>query len=310
MASTVFDDFIQGGTGNRTVLEAEPQEAPTPVGIGETFKAGMQSGAEGLSADIEYFTALANTLDDDKENAEAAVRRARIKESLAQDPLEGLETFEEFTNNPTFSGFITQATKGVGQVVPSAITSISGYGIGAAAARFALKGSAKRAATRLVEDSIKRSAAGTASTAEKELAEQVYSSAYQRYLSKAGTAGGFAGGFSAEYVPISGSNLNEALDSGKALDTEQATRAALIAAPQAAVGAGSELAIYKLIGDVAKDRAVKEGGHFARLAKDVAATTAKSGTIEAGTELVQESISVANRSDHDDTFTQEDAQMR
>ena len=79
MASTVFDDFIQGGTGNRTVLEAEPQEAPTPVGIGETFKAGMQSGAEGLSADIEYFTALANTLDDDKENAEAAVRRARIK---------------------------------------------------------------------------------------------------------------------------------------------------------------------------------------------------------------------------------------
>lgn len=310
MASTVFDDFIQGGTGNRTVLEAEPQEAPTPVGIGETFKAGMQSGAEGLSADIEYFTALANTLDDDKENAEAAVRRARIKESLAQDPLEGLETFEEFTNNPTFSGFITQATKGVGQVVPSAITSISGYGIGAAAARFALKGSAKRAATRLVEDSIKRSAAGTASTAEKELAEQVYSSAYQRYLSKAGTAGGFAGGFSAEYVPISGSNLNEALDSGKALDTEQATRAALIAAPQAAVGAGSELAIYKLIGDVAKDRAVKEGGHFARLAKDVAATTAKSGTIEAGTELVQESISVANRSDLDDTFTQEDAQMR
>ena len=310
MASTVFDDFIQGGTGNRTVLEAEPQEAPTPVGIGETFKAGMQSGAEGLSADIEYFTALANTLDDDKENAEAAVRRARIKESLAQDPLEGLETFEEFTNNPTFSGFITQATKGVGQVVPSAVTSISGYGIGAAAARFALKGSAKRAATRLVEDSIKRSAAGTASTAEKELAEQVYSSAYQRYLSKAGTAGGFAGGFSAEYVPISGSNLNEALDSGKALDTEQATRAALIAAPQAAIGAGSELAIYKLIGDVAKDRAVKEGGHFARLAKDVAATTAKSGTIEAGTELVQESISVANRSDLDDTFTQEDAQMR
>lgn len=310
MASTIFDDFIQGGTGNRTVLEAEPQEAPTPVGLGETFKAGMRSGAEGLSADVEYFRALANTLDDDKENAEAAVRRARIKESLAQDSLEGLETFEEFTENPTFSGFITQATKGVGQVVPSAVTSVSGYGVGAVAARFALRGSAKRAATRVVEDSIKRSAAGTASQTERKLAEEVYSSAYKRYQDRVGTAGGFAGGFGAEYVPISGGNLNEALDSGKELSKEQATRAALVAAPQAAIGAGSELAIYKLIGDVAKDRAVKEGSYFARLAKDAASTTAKSGSIEAGTELVQESIGVVNRSDLDDTFTQEEAQMR
>ncbi|MAA66299.1 MAG: hypothetical protein CL581_16200 [Alteromonadaceae bacterium] len=310
MASTVFDDFIQGGTGNRTVLEAEPQEAPTPVGVGETFKAGMQSGAEGLLADVEYFTALANTLDDDKENAEAAVRRARVRESLAQDPLEGLETFEEFTENPTLSGFITQASKGVGQVLPSAVTSVSGYGVGAVAARFALRGSAKRAATRVVEDSIKRSAAGTASQTERKLAEEVYSSAYKRYQDRVGTAGGFAGGFGAEYVPISGGNLNEALDSGKELSKEQAMRAALVAAPQAAIGAGSELAIYKLIGDVAKDRAVKEGSYFARLAKDAASTTAKSGSIEAGTELVQESIAVVNRSDLDDTFTQEEAQMR
>lgn len=310
MASTVFDDFIQGGSGNRTVVEAEPQEAPTPVGIGETFRAGMQSGAEGLLADVEYFSALANTLEDDKENAEAAVRRARIRESLAKEPLEGLETFEEFTQNPTFSGFITQATKGVGQVVPSAVTSISGYGLGAVAARFALKGTARRAATRVVEDSVRRSAAGTASQAERELAEQVYSSAYKRYMDRAGTAGGFAGGFSAEFVPISGSNLSEALDSGKELNAEQAARAALIAAPQAAIGAGSEIAIYKLIGDVARDRAVREGGYFSRLAKDVASTTAKSGTIESGTELVQESIAVANRSDLDDTFTQEDAKLR
>lgn len=310
MASTVFDDFIQGGTGNRTVLEAEPQEAPTPVGVGETFKAGMQSGAEGLLADVEYFTALANTLDDDKENAEAAVRRARVRESLAQDPLEGLETFEEFTENPTLSGFITQASKGVGQVLPSAVTSVSGYGVGAVAARFALRGSAKRAATRVVEDSIKRSAAGTASQTERKLAEEVYSSAYKRYQDRVGTAGGFAGGFGAEYVPISGGNLNEALDSGKELSKEQAMRAALVAAPQAAIGAGSELAIYKLIGNVAKDRAVKEGSYFARLAKDAASTTAKSGSIEAGTELVQESIAVLNRSDLDDTFTKEEAQMR
>jgi hypothetical protein len=310
VASTVFDDFIQGGTGNRTVLEAEPQEAPTPVGIGETFKAGMQSGAEGLLADVEYFTALANTLDDDKENAEAAVRRARVRESLAQDSLEGLETFEEFTENPTLAGFITQASKGVGQVLPSAVTSVSGYGVGAIAAKFALKGTAKRAATRVVEDSIKRSAAGTASQTERKLAEEIYSSAYKRYMDRAGTAGGFAGGFGAEYIPISGSNLSEALDSGKGLTKDQAARAALVAAPQAAIGAGSELAIYKLIGDVAKDRAVKEGSYFARLAKGAASTTAKSGSIEAGTEVVQEGIAVANRFDLDDTFTQEEAQMR
>ena len=310
MASTVFDDFIQGGSGNRTVVEAEPQEAPTPVGIGETFRAGMQSGAEGLLADVEYFSALANTLEDDKENAEAAVRRARIRESLAKEPLEGLETFEEFTQNPTFSGFITQATRGVGQVVPSAVTSISGYGLGSVAAKFALKGTARRAATRVVEDSVRRSVAGTASQAERELAEQVYSSAYKRYIDRAGAAGGFTGAFSAEYVPISGSNLSEALDSGKELNAEQAARAALIAAPQSAIGAAGERIIYKLIGDVAADRAVVEGGYFSRLAKDVASTTAKSGAIESGTELVQEGIAVANRSDLDDSFTLEDAKLR
>ena len=310
MASTIFDDFIQGGTGARTVLEAEPQEAPTPATLGEIFGAGVQSGAEGMSADISYFKALTNTLTGDQEEAENAVREARIMEQLSAEPLDGLETFEEFVENPTFSGFVAQATKGTGQVVPSAITSITGYGVGALAGRALLQGASKKAANRVVEDAMKRSISGSASEAEKQLADEIYDLAYKRARSKAATAGGFVGAAGAEYVPLSGGNLNEALDSGKDLDTAQATRAALVAVPQAAIGAGSELAIYSLIGKVAKTRATKEGSYFGRLAKELSATSLKSGGIESGTEVVQEGISSLNRADLDPTFTKEDAQLR
>ena len=81
------------------------------------------------------------------------MRRALVREELAAAPLADLETFSEFTENPTFSGFLAQAAKGTGQVVPSAITSISGAGIGALGARFALKGAAKKTAERVVQDS-------------------------------------------------------------------------------------------------------------------------------------------------------------
>lgn len=310
MASSVFDDFLQGETGQKSRLAAETQQAPTLTGVGETFVAGVRSGAEGLSTDLEYFNAVINSGIGDQEAAEAAVRRARLLEEGASEAVEGVETFEEFVKNPTLSGFIAQASKGTGQVVPSAITSVTGYGLGAVAGKIALKGTAKRAANRLVEDSFKRSAAGTATQAEKELAEEVYNAAYSRYSKRTGDIGGFFGAAGAEYAPMAGSNLSEALDSGKELSQEQAARAALIAAPQAAIGAGSELAIYKLIGNVAKDRAVKEGSFFGKLAKDLADTSLRSGGLEAGTEVVQEGISVVNRSDLDDTFTREQAQLR
>ena len=309
MSDELFQDFLNSGPAPADLTEGE-RASPARQGLGEIFGAGVQSGAEGLAADLEYFKALGNTLTGDQEAAEQNVRRALVREELAAAPLADLETFSEFVENPTFGGFLAQASKGTGQVVPSAITSITGAGVGALGARFALKGAAKKTAERVVEDSMKRAAAGTATAAEKELADRIYGAAYQQARKRSTEGGAFAGAFAAEYAPISGSNLSEALDSGKELSSEQAQRAAALGTVQAAIGAGSEIAIYRLIGDVAKKRATKKESYFGQLADDVANTVVRSGPLEAGTELAQEGISVLNRASLDDTFTKEDAKMR
>lgn len=309
MSNELFQDFLNGGPAPADLTEGQ-RASPARQGLGEIFGAGVQSGAEGLAADLEYFKALGNTLVGDKEAAEQNVRRALVREELAAAPLADLETFSEFVENPTFGGFLAQASKGTGQIVPSALTSISGAGIGALGARFALKGAAKKTAERVVEDSMKRAAAGTATAAEKELAERMYDVVYKQARNRSMEGGAFAGAFAAEYAPISGSNLSEALDSGKELTSEQAQRAAALGTVQAAIGAGSEIAIYRLIGDVAKRRATKKESFFGQLADDIGRATVRSGPLEAGTEFAQEGISVLNRATLDDTFTKEEAKMR
>ena len=109
--------------------------SPTPTGVGEVFGAGLKSGAEGLAADTEYFKALYNTLTGDDEAAAANVRRARVTEQAAAAPLQNVETFEEFLDEPTLSGLVTQVAKVNGQLLPSVASTVTGAGLGALIAR-------------------------------------------------------------------------------------------------------------------------------------------------------------------------------
>jgi len=218
--------------------------------------------------------------------------------------MEGVESFEEFLDQPTFGGLVTQAFKAGGQVLPSAISSIAGAGIGgiaAVAGRGVLSATGRSAAKRVVSDSLKRVAKGVATPDESQLADEMY-----KYFRR----GALGGAFASEYAPLSGSNLSEALDSGKELDPMQAFRAAVIGAPQAAVGVLGEVGLLKLVGNVASKRAAKEGGIFNRLASDIGGAVVKGGAIEGATEFVQEGISVANRFDLDPEFTAEEAKLR
>ena len=99
-----------------------------PASLGETFGRGVTVGIEGLKTDVEYFKGIFNTLTGDEEAAAANIRKARVRESFIPDYLSGIESFGEFLDNPTFDGFVTQAFKAGGQVLPSAITSIAGAG--------------------------------------------------------------------------------------------------------------------------------------------------------------------------------------
>lgn len=295
-------DSIEVLTGERQVAN------PVANTTGEIFRAGMQTGAEGLGADIEYFRALFNTLTGDEQQAADNIASARLREEFASIPLDGVETFEEFLEEPTFGGFITQVAKGTGQVAPSAALSIASAGTGAVAAvvgRGVLNQVNRQVAKRIIKDSVERSARGVADPTEQQIAELAYGS-----LRNAAKVGAVGGAFAAEYAPLSGSNLSEALDSGQALDEGTALRAAAVGVPQAAIGVGSELALLKLLGQQATKRAATEGSLFANFAKRIGSGALAGGAIEGTTEVLQEGISVANRADLDPLFTAEQAKLR
>lgn len=296
-----------GGPSNRDIAQGtveDPIGVIGPESVTEAFEAGRKSGGAALDADIEYFGALFNTLTGDQEAAEDNVRRARIKEAQAAIPVSTMESFEEFYNEPTIEGFFMQIGKGTGEVFPSAISSIASGGVGGVAAvvgKAGLSKVGKSVANRIVKDSLQKTADGTADAMEKELAQSAWG---------VFKAGAFVGAGASEFAPLAGGNLSEALEVGQELNADTAGRAALVAAPQAILGVGAEAAMLKLIGNVAKKRAVKEGSLFGKLAKDISGTALKGGVMEGATEVAQEGIGVLNRMDMDDTYTTQDAKMR
>ena len=288
----------------QTVQGTLPEDAPAQSGLFSTFRAGAQSGAEGLATDIEYFKALFNTLTGDEQQAAADVKNARVREEFAAAPLANVESFEEFINEPTINGFFTQIAKGTGQVLPSAVSTIASggtAGLAAVVGRAALSKGSKKVAEKLVKDSVERTAKGVADVDEQAIAQSAYD------LFKKGALTGAA---ASEYAPLAGSNLSEALDSGRELDRGTAFRAAAVAAPQALIGVAGEVALLKLIGKTASKRSVREGSLFGRLASDISKSTFKGGAIEGATEVAQEGISVINRSQMDEDFDSEDAAIR
>lgn len=313
MAKDPLQEFLSGSSETTLdFLSAPEAPLPAPASLGETFQRGVASATAGLEADVDYFRALANTVLGDKKAAEQNVRNARLDEGLSAASLEGVTQFGEFLDAPTFGGFVEQAFLAGGQVVPSALTTIAGAGVGGIAgvaatggAKLVLRGAGKEAATRVVKDSLERTIKGVADPEERLLAELSFGQA-KRSLA----AGAFTGAGTAEYVPLAGSNLSEALDAGQELTPDQAARAAGVALPQALIGVGSEAALLKLVGSVAGRRATKEGGVFSTLAKDIASRTAGGAVLESATETLQESIAIANRQDLDPTFSDEDASLR
>ena len=288
-----------------------------PASLGETFGRGVTVGIEGLKTDVEYFKSIFNTITGDEEAAAANIRKARVRESFIPDYLSGIESFGEFLDNPTFDGFVTQAFKAGGQVLPSAITSIAGAGTGALVAgvgRGLITAGNRAAANRLLRDTVQRSIKGIATPDEKALLEQTFNKlkkdAGAGLLRRDVGTGAIAGAFAAEYPPLAGSAFSEALDSGRDPDRGQAFRALGVAAPQAAVGVGGEVALVKLFGKVAKSRASKGGSWYGKLAKDINKGIFGGGAVEAATETVQESIAIANRRAMDDEFTTQEGQLR
>lgn len=269
--------------------------------VGEAFSRGAAAGAEGLAGDVEYFKALFNVVTGDEQAAQDNLRIAKQNEEAASRALGGMQTFEEFTKEPTIEGFINQVGKFTGQTTASVATSIAGGGIGGIIGKAVGKKVAKKTAERLVKDSIERTAKGVATPDERKLAQLSYD-----YMKR----GAYAGAFGAEYVPAASGALRDSIASGKELNAETAFRSFLVGAPVAAVGVAGEAAILKLFGNVAAKRATKDASIFGELAKDITRSSGRSAVIEGTTETIQESINVVNRASMDANFTSQEAAMR
>tara|TARA_B000000565_G_scaffold67456_2_gene46371 strand:- start:622 stop:6168 length:5547 start_codon:yes stop_codon:yes gene_type:complete len=310
---TLISKAAQAPTNPNNVaagIQALPEPSVAPATLGETFVRGVQGGAAGLGADARYFKGLAQTLIGDQEGAETTIRNARLAETQAAEMFDGIATFGEFLEEPTVGGFFTQIAKGTGQIVPSAISSIASGGTGAVVGvlgKSAVTKTGRAAAKKLVQDGLIKTMRGTATPDEKELANGIYT----LFRNRAANAGFITGAGVSEFVPLSGQNLSEALETGEELDPVTAFRAAAIGVPQAAVGVGGEIGIAKLIGKVATQRGKAESsGIFAKLGRDIGGAALKSGAIEGTTEVIQEGMAVANRFALDPEYDRQDAALR
>lgn len=289
----------------------------TPDGMAETFFRGFGAGIEGIKTDAEYFKGLGNTLIGDDEAAAKNIASARQSEEQNANQFGDLQTFQEFVDNPTLPGFITQVFKNMGQVAPYLGTTVAG-GLGGAAvtglAKVGLSVGSKQVAKRIVKDAFEKKLKGSATPEEERVLAVAYRLAQRNNPGNKLTlkGGAAAGMYGQEYSSMAGSNFGENLDY---LDQDEAAlRAAGLAIPQAFIGLKGEQLLTKTLmkdlGEIAAKRSTKEGSTFSTFAKGLAKNTARGGATESIAEVLQEGISVANRFNMDDEYTNQDASLR
>ena len=296
-----------------------------PSGLIETFRRGMTAGAEGLAADLKYMGAAVDALQGDEEGVATSIENARIAEEFAALPLQDIESFGEFWDNKTVYGFFEQVSSGTGQLIPNAISSITGAGVGSigmALGKEALTASSRAAAKNIIKDSLIAVSRKKASKEQADIAQASFEAArdahiitHNRFLrgearKKGAKIGAVAGAGVSEFLPLTGSNVRESLESGRELDRGQALRAGVIAAPQAAIGVLGEVGLLKLIGNQAAKKSAGPNSVMGRLADATSKNFLKGGAIEGGTELLQEELAIRNRMSMDNSFTEADANLR
>jgi uncharacterized protein with ACT and thioredoxin-like domain len=317
--SEIDDLFARYAEESANVKAEDYTTGPdTPDGLGEVASRGFSAGVEGIRTELDYFQGLFNVAIGDDEAAAENIAMARDREERTADIFGELETFEEFTDNPTFYGFATQVVKNTAQMSPYLLTTVGG-GLGGAAVAGAVKigGTqvSKHVTKRLVKDAFEKKMKGEATD---QLEDRILDVSYRlaqrnNPANKLSLKGGAkVGMFGQEYTSMAGSNFGENLDFVD--QDEAALRAAGLAIPQALIGLkGEELltkTLMKDLGELAAKRSTKEGSKFANYAKELGKNTLRGGATEGVAEVVQEGISVANRFNVDDEYTKQDALLR
>ena len=281
------------------------------------FKAGIRQGANAFAGDIEYFKALGNTLIGDDWAAERNLENARIRSDQASKAVAGLETFEEFTDAPTFSGFLNQVQMGLGQVTPFAAETIAagltGFITGGAAPL--AYGAARKAATegaeaitkKLVTDIVQKKGRGeTLDALENDIIEGLWSQ-----TKRGAKIGGQTGVVAGTYPINTGESFKEFDEAGVDLNADRALQSLLLGGASTALEVTGEALVLSNLAKLAKRKAGSDPKSILNLyATNIAKNAGLSNITEGATELGQEGLLVAQRMAVDDSYTQDDANLR
>ena len=262
----------QTGKGSAFLAPKEQLvEKFAPTTIGEKFSDAVRGGAFTLRADVQRAGAIFNLLTDDQEEAQEYLNEAKYLDDAAGELLGGFGNFEEFVEAPSFSGFVDQAVKSIGQFTPMMVSSVAS-GIAGAATQAVGKGFLSATSRRVLakemkdivqkdfavrsgiknapkltksEQAILDAAYLTANKAKKMNAMNMRSQLFRagvgrkkrEFADKTPLSYGFwAGAAGQEYLVGSSQSLAEFQDAGLELTAAEAQQALAMGVPQAAIG--------------------------------------------------------------------------
>ena len=300
-------------------------ELKDPIKI---FKKGFESGGYNVAANLNYFSALANSIRGDEKAMRDNIAQAERNESYAGAIMEPVEDFHQFLDQPTFGGFINQVSSATGQFGPSAINSflsaLAGAGAGAilagpgGATAGTFVGFARSLTGNVAKKEINRIAKKRMKglTLDKD-ENDILEGAYQTYRKQMGKPidqarrakfakrGGVAGAVSQEYPQGAGIAFGTFAEQDMT-DPIQAFQSLGLSVPFTAAGVGGEALVFKgFVNQIKKG----SGKAHKTILQSLGAGAARSSSVEGLTELLQEEITVRQKFAIDDDYTAAMANM-
>lgn len=285
-------------------------EERDPVDI---FISGARTGGFNLAANLEYFKGIGNSILGNEEALQRNLQEAERLEQSGSLEMADIESFEEFMDNPSFTGFVNQVFSASGQFAPSAlgsvITAVSGAGAGAAIAgltgltRNLTSSVARREISRIARNKLK----GIDITPDEEMLLQ---GAYDTMRNRVATGArrGLTGGLIAqEYPQGSGIAFGTFADQDMT-DPVAAFQSLGLGVPFTAIGVGGEKLVLSGLTNILKNNTVG-GPIHSRVLRGLTTGGLRSGTIEGATEGLQEEITIQQRFAIDEDYTQAQAQL-
>jgi len=307
----------------------------------EIFRESVKAGSANLESNLNNFAAAVASIRGDTDAVQNNLNKARINQEASSNYLAGMESFEEFLEEPTFGGFINQAVSATGQFLPSAAASIGAALTGAAAGAVIGAGTAATIgagtlATSVGTQAIMKSAAQKAilnkevkeivkkyiandqarkkgkdlpwdlKKDEQDLIEGAFKILKETRRSKFTTRGAVAGAVSQEYPQGVGTAFGDFAEQDM-IEAEQGLQSLAFGVPFAAVGVGGEALVlrgFKGILQSSKGGSLKQN-LFGGLLKGAG----RSAVVEGATERIQEEMSVQQKFAIDEDYTEAQANL-